>query len=172
MVFAFFANPENLPPLMPKWQKARIEEAKFASPPPRPVAADPARRFRSFAAGSGSEMTISFRPFPYCPIRVPWAAKIVEFAWNDFFCDEQLSGPFRYWRHCHRVAEEVQDGTVGTRVKDELEYELPFARLGDVAQTLFVGRQIRGLFARRQQRLPEILAAITRQSASRAGSRQ
>ena len=34
-VFAFFANPENLPPLMPAWQKARIEKLSIVPPPPR-----------------------------------------------------------------------------------------------------------------------------------------
>ena len=26
-VFAFFADPGNLPPLMPEWQRARVERA-------------------------------------------------------------------------------------------------------------------------------------------------
>ena len=32
-VFAFFSDPQNLPPLMPAWQKARIEHAFLAAPP-------------------------------------------------------------------------------------------------------------------------------------------
>ena len=69
LVFAFYANPENLPRLMPPWQKARIEEASFAPPPPRPVATDPSLRFSTIAAGAGTRIVLSIRPFPFCPVR-------------------------------------------------------------------------------------------------------
>src|ERR1700710_2184838 len=88
LVFAFFANPENLPRLMPPWQKARIEEASFVPPPPLPGTPRP----KSIAAGTGTRLPLSFRPFPYSPIRVPWEAEISDFAWNNRFCDTQLRG--------------------------------------------------------------------------------
>jgi hypothetical protein len=70
LVFAFFANPENLPRLMPHWQKARIEEAAFAPPPPAPQSTSfPSRK--TIVAGVGTRLTLSFRPFPYSPLRVP-----------------------------------------------------------------------------------------------------
>ena len=46
LVFAFFSNPENLPRQMPTWQKARIEEATFAPPPPHPPGPTRHRRRR------------------------------------------------------------------------------------------------------------------------------
>src|SRR5579875_2077398 len=103
IVFAFFAQPENLPRLSPKWQKLRIEEAMFRSPGPRPASQF---SIRSFAAGAGTRLTVSFRPFPLSPLRLPWHVRIAEFEWNDHFCDEQEDGPFRYWRHCHSVRTE------------------------------------------------------------------
>ena len=162
LVFAFFANPENLPRLMPSWQKARIEEAAFAPPPPRPVAPDPALRLNTIAAGANSRITLSFRPFPYSPLRIPWEAEIAEFAWNDHFCDIQLRGPFAYWRHCHRLHPETRANTVGvlihgTLVRDEVEYELPYGPLGGLAQRLFIARQLRSTFAYRHQRTLELL---------------
>lgn len=163
LVFAFFANPENLPPLMPRWQRARIEEASFVSPPPRPVSADRSIRLRSFAAGTGSTMTISFRPFPLSPIRMPWEAYIAEFEWNDHFCDEQVRGPFAYWRHCHRVSRETRDGQQGTEIKDDLTYEMLFGKLGELAHKVFVQAQMKSLFAYRQKRLMEILPKIASQ---------
>ncbi len=155
LVFAFFADPNNLPPLMPRWQKARIEEARIVPPPPLPKSA--VRRFRSMAAGEGTELTISFRPIPFSPIRLPWEGVITEFAWNDHFCDEIRRGPFRYWRHCHRVAEEQRDGTPGTRIVDDVDYELPFQFLSRVAEVLVVRRQMDSLFRYRHQRLEQML---------------
>ena len=158
-VFAFFANPENLPRLMPKWQKARIEEASFAPPPPRPTGQAPTLRLRGIAAGAGTKMTISFKPFPFSPLRVPWDAEITDFAWNDHFCDSQTRGPFAYWRHCHSVKAEARD-TPGTLLKDRVEYELPMGILGEIAHTVAVRAQLQRIFNFRQKRTVELLGQL------------
>jgi ligand-binding SRPBCC domain-containing protein len=156
-VFDFFANPGNLPRLMPAWQKARIEEVVFVPPPPRPGAAGLPTRNRTVAAGQGTRMTISFRPVPFSPIRVPWDAEITEFTWNNHFCDVQHRGPFAFWNHCHRLSPETRNGQPGTLLRDRVEYELPFGPLGDLANTLFVKRQMAYIFAYRQKRTSELL---------------
>lgn len=150
-VFAFFADPANLPPLMPGWQQARVESAKYISPPGAPSTGE-------VVAGQGSMMTISFRAVPFIPLRLSWDAYIAEFGWDEYFCDEQRRGPFKYFRHCHRLRDEVRDGVSGTVVSDAVEYELPLGILGDFANGLAVRRQIRSLFAHRQRMLPELLA--------------
>ena len=151
-VFAFFANPENLPRLMPKWQNARMDVMSYVAPPPRP-----GRCHHGLAAGAGSRMTVTFRPFPLSPIRMKWIALIAEFAWDDHFCDEQSYGPFAYWRHCHRVAKENHNGTIGTRIFDDLTYALPLGIFSEPAHALFVRRQIAAIFAYRRKRLTDLL---------------
>jgi ligand-binding SRPBCC domain-containing protein len=165
-VFAFFANPENLPRLMPTWQKARIEEAAFAPPPPRPDTADPTLRIKSIAAGAGTRMTISFRPFPYAPFRLPWEAEITEFVWNEHFCDVQLRGPFALWHHCHSLSPETRPNnsgvtTQGTRLRDKVDYELPMGPLGDLANLLFIKRQLKSTFDYRHRRTEELLPRMS-----------
>ena len=103
LVFAFFANPANLPHLMPRKFETRIEDARIEPPPPRPVAADESRRFKSVAAGVGSEILISFYPIPWVPRRVSWLARITEFEWNSHFCDAQVRGPFTAFNHRHGI---------------------------------------------------------------------
>jgi ligand-binding SRPBCC domain-containing protein len=154
-VFDFFANPENLPRLMPAWQKARIEEATFAPPPPRPggIVSGGGR----IAAGKGTRMTISFRPVPFSPLRVPWDAEITEFAWNEHFCDVQHRGPFAYWRHCHRLETQRRDSRDGTLLRDHVEYELPLGVLGDLANAVFVRSQMGAIFRYRQQQTAALL---------------
>ena len=160
LVFAFFANPENLPRLMPGWQKARIEEASFAAPPPRPEGME---RFAGIAAGRGTRMTISFRPFPFSPVRIPWDAEITEFTWNDHFCDIQLSrGPFAFWRHCHRLTPETRNGIPGTLLRDEVEYEMRLGILGELAGRMGADWQFRGIFAFRHKRTAELLPLMAR----------
>ncbi len=165
LVFAFFANPNNLPRLMPAWQRARIEEAACAPPPPRPLATDPGLRLNSLAAGVGSRITLSFRPFPYSPIRIPWEAEIAEFEWNDHICDVQIRGPFSLWRHYHRMSSETRADesgklTEGTLFRDDIEYSLPYGPLGALTQRLFIAPQLDATFNCRQQRTQELLQLI------------
>ncbi len=162
VVFAFFSSPENLPRLMPTWQKARIEEATFVAPPPRPIGSSPAVRLFGIAAGEGTRITLSFRPFPFSPVRVPWDAKIDQFVWNDHFCDAQLRGPFAFWHHCHRVQSETRANergiqTAGTVIHDEVQYEMRLGVLGEFANRMFMKRQMRSIFAYRQKRTAELI---------------
>ena len=153
-VFNFFADPANLPPLMPRWQAARIDSARLTAPP-EPAEARPASRGEF--AGVGSRMMISFRPFPLSPVRMRWDARIAEFVWDDHFCDEQLSGPFGYWRHCHRLRAEPRAGQSGTIVTDDVTYAFPGGVLGDAAYVLGGGLQVRSLFRYRQKMLLKLL---------------
>ncbi len=122
---------------MPGWQRARVERVV----PP-------------LGTGEGSLITISFQAIPWIPVRLDWDAYIAEFHWNDFFCDEQRRGPFKYFRHCHRILDDAE----GSMVSDLIEYELPLGVLGDLANGLVMKRQIRALFRHRQKMLPELLA--------------
>ncbi len=155
-VFDFFANPDNLPPLMPRWQAARVDRVSISAPPPAPHSR-PASQTQ--AAGPGSRLLITFRPAPMLPLRMRWDAQIAEFVWDDHFCDVQLSGPFGYWRHCHRVREQTRDGVPGTSVTDDVTYAFPLGILGDFAYLLGGAAQVRSLFHYRQQQLLKLLPA-------------
>jgi ligand-binding SRPBCC domain-containing protein len=168
LVFAFFANPGNLPHLMPKRQQTRLESSRLIAPPLRPLAPDPALRYQSPAAGVGSEITVSFLPVPPLPLRVSVLARITEFEWNSHFRDEQVKGPFAVWRHLHSIAGELREGVIGTLIADEVEYSLPLGPLGALGNALFVRRQMESVFAYRQQRLSEILPVALQQAARRS----
>ncbi len=150
-VFAFFAQPKNLPKLMPRWQKPRIASLTLVPPPPGPQDAI------SGAAGKGSRITLSFRPVPFSPVRLRWLALIDDFSWNEHFCDYEVRGPFAYWRHCHRVAAETRAGQRGTRITDEVHYTLPLGPLDALANAAFMQWQIAAIFAYRKKKLRELL---------------
>jgi len=158
LVFAFFANPQNLPLLLPNWQRARIEQASFIAPSPR---REGTPRYAAPVAGGGSRITISFRALPFIPIRLPWEALIEDFTWNEGFCDVQQRGPFKYWRHCHTIhsGPPARNGQPGVTLRDEVEYELPLGPLNAFANKLFVRPQLARIFRHRQQRAAELLAA-------------
>jgi ligand-binding SRPBCC domain-containing protein len=150
-VFAFFARPANLPRLLPGWQQARIDYLRLA---PAPSGSGPGL---SGAAGEGSEILLSFLPVPLAPVRLHWLAVIDEFVPNSHFCDLQRSGPFAYWRHCHRVEAETRNGRPGTRITDEVHYALPLGPLDPLANAAFMRWQLAAIFAVRKRKLRRCL---------------
>lgn len=151
-VFLFFANPENLPRIMPA---ASATQLVALHREPAPVAQD-----GSFgeAAGMGSTIVTSFRIFPLLPIRARWIARITEFEWNHHFADVQDKGPFKSWHHRHEFLTEARGEVAGTLISDVIDYEVGFGVVGAVANALFVRRQMERTFAQRQQTLPKLLA--------------
>jgi ligand-binding SRPBCC domain-containing protein len=173
LVFAFFANPANLPHLMQRWQQGRIETSRLVAPPPRPLASDPELQFKSQAAGEGSEMTISFRPFRGLPYRTTWQVRIIEFAWFSHFRDIQVKGPFASWEHRHTIVAEAREDAEGkpvngTLITDTIEYTPPMGPIGSMSNSLFLRRQMEATFAYRQRRLEEILPVASRQATRRS----
>jgi ligand-binding SRPBCC domain-containing protein len=128
--------------------KGAHRRSLFVAPPPRPPSDPP---LRSFAAGAGTYLTVSFRPVPYSPIRMSWRVRIAEFEWNDHFCDVQEDGPFAAWKHCHHTRPESRDGVAGTLTEDSIEYSLPLGALGKIANAVVIERMLRYTFAYRHQ---------------------
>ena len=153
-VFAFFADPRNLPALMPNWQNARLEHASIVAPSRSGAEAE--------MAGIGSRVTLSFRPLPGVPFRVRWEAEITDFVLNSHFSDRQVKGPFAEWVHTHRIRSVDRAGINITVIVDQIEYEPPFGILGRIADGLFVRRQLERFFAHRQTRLTELLRLYVR----------
>ena len=154
--FAFFANPQNLPPLMPHWQKARIDEVTWQPPPPRPEGTPV---LPGVAAGDGTLLLITARAVPGFPLRGDWHAKIEDFRWNEGFCDVQLQGPFAYWRHCHSVRDAVSpEGAHGTAVHDHVTYELPFSAVSDAGVSA-AKAALAATFTYRQQQAARLVPA-------------
>ncbi len=152
-VFAFFANPANLPHLMPPASATKLLAINRVPPPVAPGAAN------ENAAGVGTTIVTSFRVFPALPFRARWIARITEFKWNHFFADVQDLGPFKDWHHRHEFVAQARDSATGMLVRDVIDYEVGFSFVGAVVDSLFIRRQMERTFAERQQRLPQLLVS-------------
>ena len=75
------------------------------------------------------------------PVRFRWEARHYGYVRGTQFCDEQVRGPFRTWRHTHRVQ---AIGPSECLYEDRVEYGL---RGGVLAHTLF-DRPLRLILAR------------------------
>lgn len=162
-VFLFFANPKNLPRIMPSASGTRIDALRLVEPSPSPSLAE--TDLLRTLAGVGSEIVTSFRTLPPLPFRAQWVARVTEFEWKRYFADIQVTGPFKRWHHRHEFEAEMRDGINGTVVRDRIEYEIGFGVLGTLAQKLFVGLQMARTFAHRQRILEELLRAEDRNAA-------
>jgi hypothetical protein len=121
-VFPFFADARNLERLTPP-------SLRFEILTPGPVEMRPGAIIDYRLRLSG------------IPIR--WRTVIAEWAPPGRFVDVQEKGPYAVWRHTHTF-EETPDGT---RMRDRVEYALPFGPLGKLAHLLFVARRLDDIFA-------------------------
>lgn len=129
-VFEIFANAFNLEEITPPW-------LNFSVMTPGPI------RMRE-----GRRIDYRLRVHRW-PIR--WQSWIAAWEPPHRFVDEQVRGPYRFWRHEHRF--EARDG--GTFVTDEVSYGVPGGRL---VHKLLVKRDLLRIFQFRQQRLEELIS--------------
>jgi ligand-binding SRPBCC domain-containing protein len=150
--FHFFADPENLPRIMPPVQQARLERLELVPPPPHPGG----QRIEALA-GAGSEMLVSFRAVPWHSARVLWHARIVSFEWNSMFRDVQVEGPMKSWTHTHHFLPARREDTDGTLIVDLVEYDPGFGPLAAFTDAFFVRHALRTTFNYRNRATERLL---------------
>jgi hypothetical protein len=133
-VFAFFADARNLERLTPGFLGFKILT-------PGPIEMKP-----------GTIIDYSLRLYG---ISMKWRTRIEQFEPERRFVDIQLKGPYRYWHHAH----EFEGVEQGTRMRDLVDYELPFGPLGTVARSLFVLRSLECIFSYRRKAVSEYFGA-------------
>ena len=88
---------------------------------------------------------VSLRVGP-APFSVRWDLEHLDYQHGRSFTDLQRRGPFRYWRHVHRM---IPQGPNACVLEDTIEYELPLGGLGRLFGRPFVQRKLKRLFAYR-----------------------
>jgi ligand-binding SRPBCC domain-containing protein len=155
-VFAFFADPHNLPRIMPPAMGTKL--VKLSLVPPRfPAGQVPPGTLRM--AGAGTEMTVAFRVIPYFPVHERWVVSIREFSFNQYFQDVQKQGPFRRWQHTHSFESMLRGGMEGTLILDEVEYEVGFGAVGRALELLMFQQVFRSTFNYRKRALEKLFPA-------------
>lgn len=74
-----------------------------------------------------------------------WVTEITHVHEPYYFVDEQRFGPYAMWHHQHHFKE--VDG--GVEMTDEINYAIPFGIIGELANRLFVARQVSAIFDHR-----------------------
>ncbi|PLX76422.1 MAG: hypothetical protein C0615_06795 [Desulfuromonas sp.] len=82
-----------------------------------------------------------------------WLTEISDIVPGESFVDTQLEGPYKSWRHFHKL-EPI--GGDSSRMIDRIDYELPFGPVGALTHDLIVRRQLEEIFDYREKALREI----------------
>ena len=79
---------------------------------------------------------------PLFGIPLYWMTEITHVVDKKYFIDEQRFGPYSMWHHQHHFKETPE----GIEMTDIVHYKLPFGILGELAHSLFVKKQLKGIF--------------------------
>lgn len=97
-------------------------------------------------------MIITYKVSPMLGIKLNWMTEITHVKDLDYFVDEQRSGPYKIWHHEHHF-EEIKGGVLMT---DILNYAIPFWWVGQIANELFVRKEIEKIFNYRETVINEL----------------
>ncbi|HXV06157.1 MAG TPA: SRPBCC family protein [Solirubrobacterales bacterium] len=127
--FDFYADPVNLEPMTPPWLHFRVTT-------PGPIA---------MGAGTLLDYRLRLHGFP-----IRWQTRIETWEPPLRFSDTQARGPYSLWEHTH-VFE--PDGAHACTIHDRVRYAIPYGPLGELAQSLFVHRDLERIFDFRRDAL-------------------
>jgi ligand-binding SRPBCC domain-containing protein len=88
---------------------------------------------------------------PILGIPLHWTTEITHVIDKQYFVDEQRFGPYSFWHHQHWFKQTNE----GLEMKDIVHYKLPMWILGDVANSLFVKKQLNDIFDYRERVVAE-----------------
>lgn len=134
-VFSFFSCAENLQQITPQWLNFRIIDVSPSE----------------IRKGTLIRYALRWRVLP-----VRWTTEITQWEPPHCFVDEQVSGPYRLWRHEHAF----QPFERGTLMRDTVHYALPFGPVGLLTQAVIVGRDIEDVFEYRARTIRDLFAEL------------
>lgn len=128
----FFSSPKNLERITPKHMGFKI------------TSGEPGKMYPG--------QIISYKVAPLAGVKTSWVTEITHVEEEKFFVDEQRFGPYRMWHHEHHFVENDK----GVLMTDKVSYKIPFGFLGSIAQSLFIKKQLKGIFEYRVKVLDEM----------------
>lgn len=122
----FFTVPVNLDKITPKEMDFKITN----NPPPKTY--------------KGQIITYKIGVLPL--IKSNWITEITHLEDHQFFVDEQRFGPYAMWHHEHHF-EKISE--TETKMKDIVNFKMPFGILGDLLAGYFVKNKVKFIFESR-----------------------
>lgn len=99
---------------------------------------------------------IEYKVKPLLGIPLYWMTEITHVQPMQYFVDEQRFGPYTLWHHQHHFKEI----SGGIEMTDIVHYKLPLFFLGDIANALFVKKQLQTIFNYRVRAVEELFGKM------------
>ncbi len=132
----------------------------FSSPANLSVITPSKMDFRIISKHHGDKMypgqLIEYTVKPVLGVPLYWMTEITHVEPQRFFVDEQRYGPYSLWHHQHHFRE--IDG--GVEMTDIVHYKIPLGWLGDIANTIFVKKQLAEIFDYRFRKVEELFGTL------------
>lgn len=135
-----------------------LEEAwNFFSNPANLQAITPDKMgFKVISKHHGDKMyagqIIEYKVKPVLNIPIYWMTEITQVKDSEYFIDEQRFGPYSLWHHQHHF--KAIPG--GVEMTDIIHYKNPLWMLGQLANHLFVKKQLKEIFDFRFRKVEEL----------------
>jgi ligand-binding SRPBCC domain-containing protein len=97
-------------------------------------------------------MIITYKLSPFGGIRINWVTEITHVKENEYFVDEQRSGPYALWHHQHHF-KEVERGVWMT---DLIQYAMPCGFIGKMVNSLLVKDKLKKIFDYREEAIVKL----------------
>jgi ligand-binding SRPBCC domain-containing protein len=75
-------------------------------------------------------------------VKINWTTEITHVSEPYYFVDEQRFGPYALWHHQHHF----KPIPGGVEMTDEINYAIPFGLIGQLANWIFVEREVNAIF--------------------------
>ena len=128
----FFSSPNNLQTITPDYMGFDI------------LTENPAKMYEG--------LMIAYKVKPLLGIPLNWVTEIKYVHEEQFFVDEQRTGPYKMWHHEHHFKAVYG----GVEMTDIVSYELPLGILGRIAHPILVKSKLEEIFNYRFQKVEEL----------------
>lgn len=133
---------------------------EFLSNPKNLAVITPSHMGFHILAGADKTMfpgqVIQYMVKPFTLISTKWVTEITHVKEEEYFVDEQRFGPYSLWHHKHFLKKVPE----GVEIEDIIDYKLPFGLLGQLAHPILVKKQLKKIFAFREQKLTELFGKV------------
>jgi ligand-binding SRPBCC domain-containing protein len=101
-------------------------------------------------------MIIEYKVSPFMGIKINWVTEITQVKEGEYFIDEQIFGPYKFWHHTHRIVP-IEGGVL---MEDTVHYLPPLGILGRIANTLFIKSKLKQIFEHKRIELEKRFGTI------------
>ena len=101
---------------------------------------------------------IEYKVTPIKGFTTKWVTEINHVKKPHYFVDTQLIGPYKIWHHTHYLYPNDE----GVLIEDQVRYQMPFGKLGELLHPIVVKPQLNKIFKAREEKMNNLFKTETK----------